>query len=280
VIDLVRRLEAMSLSPVVVARGYHAADAAPNDEERLIRKRCPSVGYVANPDRAAAALAAHRTLGADVIVLDDGFQHRRLARDLDIVLVDATHPFGSDHLLPRGLLREPITSLRRADVIVLTRSDQVAPAQLPRLEARLRAANHDALLLQCVHRVDGIVRLDGRPLEATLDGTRVVLFAGIGNPDAFAATVSALGAQVVESCWWSDHHRYTRRDVDRLAATGRFPPHDWLVTTEKDGVKLAALEGLDHLPLAVVCVSIAFRGDAVDSFDDLLLRTAKQGATG
>lgn len=112
VIELVKRLDRMGLSPAVVSRGYKAAEGQPNDEERLIRESCPSVVCICDPDRAAAGQFARTKFGADVIVLDDGFQHRQLARTLDIVLIDATCPFGFGHLLPRGLLREPVGSLR------------------------------------------------------------------------------------------------------------------------------------------------------------------------
>ena len=124
VIDLVKRLEKMGFSPAVVSRGYKSVRGEPNDEELLIRQSCPSAICVSNPDRVVAANIAHRQFGADIIVLDDGFQHRRLARTIDVLLIDATCPFGYNHLLPRGLLREPLTELKRATLFVLTRCVQ------------------------------------------------------------------------------------------------------------------------------------------------------------
>ena len=258
VIDLVQRLERMGFSPAVVSRGYKASGDEPNDEERLIRKRCPGVVYAADPDRTRAAEWACGVQGADVIVLDDAFQHRRLGRTLDIVLIDATCPFGYNHLLPRGLLREPPSSLARAGLIVLTRCSQASPAELDRVDARIRSLNGGAPLIRCDHRVTGVERLDGSPADRELAGKRAILLAGIAYPSAFAATVSALGVRVVGHRWWPDHHRYRPRDVDRLMKTARFAPHDVLITTEKDAVKLADLGTFDHVPLYVVKISIDF----------------------
>jgi tetraacyldisaccharide 4'-kinase len=269
VIDLVHRLDRMGLSPAVVSRGYGAAAGEPNDEERLIRRRCPGVPCVSHPDRAEAGSIACRQFGADIIVLDDGFQHRRLHRTLDIVLLDATCPFGFGHLLPRGLLREPVASLGRAGVVVLTRCDQVSQAALSETEARVRRVAGEAVRLRCSHRVTSIETVDGKPSGASFDGQRAVVFAGIGNPDAFLTTVRSLGVDVVGTHWWPDHHRYRRRDVDRLASVGRFPAHDLLITTEKDAVKLLALGGLPPVNLSVVKVSIDFAGQ-----DGTMLQTA------
>ncbi len=288
VIDLVRRLDALGFSPVVLARGYGAAPGKPNDEQQLIQRNCPSVVCISDPDRRRAGELACRRFGADVIVLDDGFQHRRLARDLDIVLVDATCPFGHGHLLPRGLLREPVTGLRRAHMVLLTRCDQVPPNELARIDDRLRELAPQAIHLRCQHRVTAIERLaeDSRGrlshtagshtagshaagshaagshaagshaaggqsysvLEGGLKGKRVVLFAGIAQPDSFKATVASLGAEVVGTHWFPDHHRYTPRNLQSLLAADRFPAHDFLVTTEKDAVKLVELGGFDPSP--------------------------------
>ena len=267
VIELVRRLDRMGASPAVVSRGYGAVDGEPNDEERLIRRSCPGVVCVSAPDRSSAAEIAHTTYGADVIVLDDGFQHRRLGRTLDIVLVDATCPFGFSHLLPRGLLREPVASLGRADVVVLTRCDQVSRSALSQTEARLREVTGGLTLLKCAHRVSSIEHLDGTRLEDPIEAKRVVAFAGIAHPRAFVTTLRSLGAEIVGHRFWPDHHRYSRRDIRTLRQSTRFPRHELLVTTEKDAVKLAELDGLDPSGIAVIKVAIDFEGEG-----DTLLR--------
>lgn len=258
VIEVVERLDRMGFSPAVVSRGYGAADQMPNDEELLIRRRCPGVVTVSNSNRAWAADVAHRKCGADVIILDDGFQHRRLARSLDIVLVDATCPFGFGHMLPRGLLREPVASLRRAHLIVLTRCDQASSAEIGRIERRIRGVVGDPRLLRCRHAVTSVDCLDDSPLDGDLDGRRAVLFAGLGHPDAFATTVRSLGVDVVACRWWPDHHRYTLRQIKALLEGNRLPPHDLLITTEKDAVKLLDIDGIDPRRIGVVKVSIDF----------------------
>jgi len=261
VMEVVRRLEAMGLSPAVVARGYKSASGEPNDEQRLVLKSCPGVGYVADPDRVRAAQFARLRCGADVIVLDDGFQHRRISRGLDIVLIDAMCPFGFDHLLPRGLLREPLEALRRADVIVVSRVDQVSASEISVIDNRLRHLTGDTILIKSRHRVIAVEHLDGPPVGEKIEGKRAVVFAGIGNPSAFRTTVRMLGVEIVGEKWWPDHHHYRRRDIDTLIATGRFAPHDMLLTTEKDAVKLAELGGLDHARIGVVRIAVDFLDD-------------------
>ena len=280
VIGLVRRLERIGRNPAVIARGYRAVAGQPNDEELLIRRNCPGVSYLADPDRTAAAQRAQDELGADVIVLDDAFQHRRLGRALDIVLIDATCPFGYGHLLPRGLLREPVRSLRRAQVVALTRCDQVSRAERSRIADRLRVHAPRATHLQCTHRVTAIESLDGKPLEGDPDGKRAVLFASVGNPQGFAMTVRALGVEVVGAQWWSDHHVYRRRDVDSLLRSGRFPAHALLMTTEKDAVKLSGLGGLEHANIFVVRIAIDFADDGDTILQAVLEKTVGGGATG
>lgn len=261
VIELVRRLGAMGKSPAVVARGYGSEVGEAGDEERLIRRHCPGAAYVADADRIAGAARAVADFGADVIVLDDGFQHRRLGRSLDIVLIDATCPFGYEHLLPRGLLREPMASLRRAGLVVITRCDQTSSVHLRQIEHKLSRLAGDAPVIKCRHIPIGLEEVQGKDVPTPVAGQRAVLFAAIGNPTSFVHTCTSLGVEVVGHRWWPDHHRYTPHDVNTLTKVGRFPPHDILLTTEKDAVKLARLPALDHAGIGVVKISIDFVDD-------------------
>jgi tetraacyldisaccharide 4'-kinase len=183
-------------------------------------------------------------------------------------------------LLPRGLLREPVESLRRADVLVLSRCDQVSRAVLSRIEARLRAAACHATVLRCIHRVTSLESVDGTPLKDPIEGRRVVVFAGIAHPRAFVTTVRSLGAEMVGCRFWPDHHRYRLRDIRGLRRPGRFPRHDLLVTTEKDAVKLADMEGLDPSNIAVVRVAIDFEGDGGTLLQALLEDTLARSSSG
>ena len=270
VIEVVRRLESMGRNPAVISRGYKAAEGEPNDEERLIRKHCPHVVCLADPDRGRAAKNACQRFGADVIVLDDAFQHRRLGRTIDIVVIDATCPFGYGHLLPRGLLREPVRGLKRADVVIITRCDQASRAELSRLAARLRRLADRAGLVQCNHRVTAIEWLDGTPVKEPLAGKRAVLFAAIGHPAAFVTTVQSFGVDVVGTRWWPDHHHYRPADLNALQRSGAWPPHDFLITTEKDAIKLAERKAGESPKIVVVRVAIDFVDDGGTILQNLL----------
>ena len=257
---LARELIRRGLRPGIVSRGYRKrgqgaeTGAGPNDEALELAAALGDVPHEQNPDRAEAARAL---LGAvDVIVLDDGFQHRRLARDLDLVLVDATRPWGlaaADGgepvraLLPRGLLREHPGALARADALCLTRCDQVAAAQLDALERELERSAPGVPLLRAEHRP---VRLrevgpGGAVLGLeTLAGASVRLVSGIGHPAAFEATVAGLGATVVEHRRFPDHHAYTAEQARALLADPE-GTRARLITTAKDAVKLGALLDAD-----------------------------------
>jgi len=274
VIDLLRRLRNRGLRPAVVSRGYGAGDGGENDEAKLVRRRFSDAILVCDADRVRGARTAIAK-GANVIVLDDGFQHRRLARDLDIVAVDATRPFGYGHLLPRGLLREPVASLRRAGLIVLTRCDQVSDDSLAAIEAEVRRIAPDAPRLKCRHHVTGLERLDGASENIELRGKRVVLFAGIARPERFLDTVRSLGATVVGVHWWPDHYAYRDGDLTARLRQSDFPPFDFLVTTEKDAVKLTGLKDPADVPILVLRVDIDFQ----DGGDRMLQTILEQRLT-
>lgn len=265
VIELLQRLEREGRSPAVVARGYGSTDDEPGDEELLIRKRCPGAAYVADPDRHRGATDAVRRTSADVIILDDGFQHRRLKRDLDIVLIDAMCPFGYGHVLPRGLLREPLSGLRRANLLAITRSDQVGHSELERIETTIRQYNSSAPLIRLQTRVVGVETLSGKPIELAKGGARVLAVAAIGRPEAFASTLSAMELDVIATRWWPDHHRFRSAEVERLLSDRSIPSHDLVLTTEKDAVKLAALRNIDAESIGVVRIGLEFEpeGDAI-----------------
>jgi len=259
-----RLLLARGLSPAVVSRGYAARPGETSDEAAELAIVLPGVRHVADRDRVAAARAAVAA-GATAVVLDDGFQHRRLRRDLDIVAVDATDPFGCGHLFPRGLLREPLGGLARAGAIVLTRSDAVTPARRADIRSALAAACGGRLpgaWMEAAHRPVALRSADGttRPLGA-LEGRRVVAFAGIGNPAAFRGTLAALGADVAEFVAFADHHAYDDRDLDGLGARARAAGAVFVVTTLKDLVKVRR-DHLGGVPVAAVEIAMhAIAGD-------------------
>jgi tetraacyldisaccharide 4'-kinase len=230
---------ARDLRVAVLSRGYGGA-GGPNDEALVLEENLPDVPHLQGPDRAGLARTAVEELESEVLVLDDGFQHRRLRRDLDLVLVDATEPWGGGHLLPRGLLREPRSGLRRADVVVLTRVDQVGEADRAALRREVERLAPGVPVAETTHGPVGLVNSEQAtaPL-ADLRRAPVAAFCGIGNPDAFRKTLTGLGAAVAAFRAYPDHHAYTRADVDDLRAWGRAaPPGGMVVTTQKDLVKL------------------------------------------
>jgi tetraacyldisaccharide 4'-kinase len=254
------------LRVAVLSRGY-GSDAGPNDEALVLEENLPDVPHLQGADRPALARAAVEELESEVLVLDDAFQHRRLARDLDLVLLDATSPWGGGRLLPRGLLREPPSALRRAGAVILTRCDQVPAEERERLRQQVARLAPGAPVAETTHRPVVLVNSEGdeAPLDALREGP-VAAFCGVGNPEAFRRTLADLGADVVAFRAYPDHHAYTRADVDDLRAWARpLPPGCVTVTTQKDLVKLR-LPRLGERPLWALRVRLHFAagGEAVD----------------
>jgi tetraacyldisaccharide 4'-kinase len=247
------------LQVALLSRGY-GADTGPNDEALVLEENLPDVSHLQGADRAALADAAVEELEAELLVLDDGFQHRRLHRDLDIVLIDATRPPHRDALFPRGTLREPVSSLKRAAAIVLTRCDQVSPEDLAETKRRIGERFPSLPLALTEHRP-----ADGESLR----GKTVGAFCGIGNPAAFRRTLESLGATIAEFRSFPDHHAYTRDDVEALQNWATALPADAVIaTTQKDWVKLR-LADLAGRPLHIVCIAMVFR-EGEDAFHRVL----------
>ena len=239
---LVRWLKANHHRPAVLARGYRATSGTSNDESQLLSGHLGDVPVLTGKDRAGSARQALAQKIANVFVLDDGFQHFAMQRDLDIVLIDCLLPFGGGHLLPRGLLREPLSALKRAHVIVLTRCDQVQAEDRRRITDAVLAANPSLPIVEAVHVPVGLVADgSGRPEERDLDAVRgknVLLFSGIGNPDGFEQTVLSLGCSVAEHFRFRDHHRYFDHELTELQQRAERACCDAALTTEKDIVKI------------------------------------------
>ncbi len=242
---LCRLLRELGRQPAILTRGYGAAVPAAADEVKLFRRLLPEVEVHAGADRVAAATAAVAA-GADVLVLDDGFQHLRLRRDLDIVLVDVACPFGGGWPLPAGLLREFAGSLARADLVCLTRCRSAGEKEVRELAEKIRRRFPQLPLLHSRHAPARLATLAGAEKDlGTLRGLRVVAVSGIGRPEAFGQTLIDLGAEVVDTLVFPDHHRYRRDDV-RVAELAAATRSATLVTTEKDAVKLASLPASEN----------------------------------
>jgi tetraacyldisaccharide 4'-kinase len=223
----------------ILSRGYGSA-GGPNDEALVLEENLPDVPHLQGADRSELARVALEELESDVLVLDDGFQHRRLARNVDVVLIDATLPWGHGYLLPRGLLREPRSSLRRADAVILTRSDLVTPEALAALRREVQRWAPAVVVAQAEHRPQSWRNSASveMPLDA-LRGRPVAAFCGLGNPEAFRQSLRGLGLDVVAWRTFPDHHAYERATIEDLRLWARtLPTEAALVTTQKDLVKV------------------------------------------
>jgi tetraacyldisaccharide 4'-kinase len=236
---VVRETRLFGLNAVVLTRGYGAAEDESPDEIETLSENLADLRAIRDPDRVRGALTAIERHQADAVVLDDGFQHVRLARRLDLVTVDATAPFGGGHCLPRGTLREPVRALRRAHAIILTRADLVPAEQRDRILDRIRRIAPRAVVATAVHRPAALVGLSAgeeSPLDR-LDGRRVYAASGIGNPAAFEATLLGLGAKLSGVARYPDHHRYSPEDLERVKRQADAAGAESIVTTQKDAVK-------------------------------------------
>ena len=240
----------------VISRGYGARSGTQNDEALELQQKLPDVPHLQNPDRVAAAKAAVGRFDSQVIVLDDAFQHRRIARRLDIVMLDASEPFGFGHVFPRGTLREPVAGLHRADVVALSRADMLDESS--RAEIRRRVGRHapDAEWLEVVHAARTLISAGGvaEPLER-LAGKPVAAFCGLGNPAGFRHTLASCGYRVADFREFPDHYRYGRRDVESLSAWADKLDVAAVLCTHKDLVKLA-VDRLGRRPLRAVGVGL------------------------
>lgn len=237
---IVAEIQRLGLHPGIASRGYHAIDEAGNDERRVLELQCPGVPHRQDRDRVAAARRLVNGDRCEVVVLDDGFQHRRLARDVDVVLIDATAPWGFGHLLPRGLLREPTSGLSRADLVLITRVDQVDAEELDSIERKIRR-HTDVPVALSRFAPTRLLAVDGAASAiSTASGLRALAFCGIGNPGAFLRTVQLIGAQLDESSLvaFPDHHAYTPEDLLRIGRRAVESKADLILCTTKDLVKL------------------------------------------
>ncbi len=229
-----------------------------NDEARELEQSLPGVPHLQNPDRIAAARQAADKFRCQLILLDDGFQHRRLARDLDIVLFDALEPFGFGHVFPRGTLREPLAGVSRAQVAILTRADLVDEAERACIRGIIERYAPNIAWAECRHAPRTLKSANGEqsPLSS-LAGQRVAAFCGIGNPAGFRRTLEQSGGNLVGWREFPDHHHYSHAESEDLARWGNAQQADILLCTQKDLVKLN-VAALGNVPLRAVQIEMEF----------------------
>jgi len=262
VINIAGLIQKQGLRPLVLSRGYGRADESHTvvvsdgtspvldpvlggDEPALIANRLRTVPVVAGSDRYRAGTFAVDRFHPDCVILDDGFQHIRLERDLNIALIDAADPFGRGLLFPAGILREPLSALERADIVVITRVDQARDIDL--IKGTIKKHTGARIFTACYAPRDLVDSVSGetRPLAA-LRGASVFAFAGIARPGALVTSLGSLGAVVQGSLGFPDHHRYTKEDLAGIFQNAVDKGATMVVTTEKDAVRLKGMapEGL------------------------------------
>ncbi|MEQ9453847.1 MAG: tetraacyldisaccharide 4'-kinase [Phycisphaeraceae bacterium] len=278
VVEVVRRLEGMGKLTGVLLRGYGAelkerepgGPRAMGSDEAMVYREALGDGVMvaADPDRVRSARwVLEKDAGVDVFVLDDGFQHRRVKRDLDLVLVDAMTPWGFGHLLPRGMMREPVGGLKRADSVVVTRCDRVCEGEIGAIERRVRGVHESVAMMRSESDWTGLRGVEGEAMGVeVLSGRQVYGVCGVGNPAAFAAMLRERVGEVVGMWEVADHHAYSAADVSGIMAAARGAGAELIVTTEKDWVKLEWLVGGEGLPVvrAVLGTRVVRGSDELD----------------
>ncbi|MCX5710088.1 MAG: tetraacyldisaccharide 4'-kinase, partial [Candidatus Omnitrophica bacterium] len=218
----------------ILTRGYGTGE-----EARMLEENLEGLPVIIDSDRFKGARRAIKEYFADTLILDDGFQQWRLAKDLDIAVIDATNPFGNRNMLPRGILREPLSSLKRADIFMLTKTDMAA--DLNKLKAHLQRLNSKAEIFDSVHKPVSLYRLDKKsellPL-GFLKGKTVAIFCGIGDPASFESLIRSAGAQVAAFFKYPDHHDYTDADLEGIISGAREKNIETIITTEKDAARI------------------------------------------
>jgi len=286
VLWIAQRLLAEGKKVGILTRGYRgdvasvgqgqttgANSESTSDEVRLLRARLgEGVAFGVGADRFAKGRELARSR-VQWFVLDDGFQHRQLARDVDIVLIDATNPFGGKHLLPAGRLREPRSALERADIIVITRSDHS-----PAIEAAV-SQNSAAPIFYAKAHLDSIHAVNEPGAEAVslpeVQKKKLFTFCGIGNPSAFLTNLRDWGFQVVGHVFFRDHHRYTQQDASAIEGEARRLGAEALICTEKDAFNLDGIRW-NELPALYCQISLGIAGEG--EFWRTIIAKSKSGS--
>ena len=232
--------------PAIVSRGYHADETGWNDEAKELKLLLPDVPQAFSKERVMAAkslLAEYNhnksKKSIDVIILDDGFQHRKLYRDKNILLIDATNPFGYNRLTPRGLLRESISGIRRADIVLLSRADRADRRKKDELRSVVKKYSPNAFWQEITHTPRFLLFPSGKKEEIqAISGKSVIAFCGLGNPDVFFQTIEDCGCRVLDRLTYPDHHIYTKDDVRKIVDLSQTVVAQYTICSLKDFVKI------------------------------------------
>ena len=236
--------------------------------------------------RAVTGQYAIENFGAEVVILDDGYQHWQVIRDLDILLIDAVSVFGNGHLLPRGTLRESISHISRASVCLLTKVDQAAEGSRDLIRRTVRKYNPSALIVESIHEPRCLIplaewstNLAGEGISVdTINGRKVMAVSAIGNPASFERTLRDLGAEIISSLRYPDHHDYTVMEMEDILRQADSFAAEMIIVTEKDAVKIPEEVAAEtwSIPIFVISVEVKFQSGASDFKNFLRERLAEK----
>lgn len=291
---LARYIQKLGYKVAILNRGYRAkwkgdvgivsdgnkvfmsADEA-GDEAYLLARSLPDIPVLIGTDRTITGKYAIDNFGVDVVILDDGYQHWQLKRDLNILLVDAINIFGNGHMLPRGTLREPLSHLDRADICLLTKVDQAAKGACNEIKQTLQKYNDHALIVESTHKplcFIEIGNLFNREIRKVLPvnmmkGHRVIAMSAIGNPASFEQTLSDIGAVITESLRFPDHHDYTAAEIIEVMKQAEEQGAEAIIVTDKDAVKIPEelLKQERPIPIYIISIEVTFIDKPKEMFD-------------
>ncbi len=244
--------ETKNVKPAILLRGFMPENPKKgglpivSDEAILLKESLPSVPVAVGGNRFKMGQEILSHVPVDIFLLDDGFQHWRLARDIDVVAIDALNPFGNGHLIPRGILREPKQSLSRANIIVITKAD-LGKDNLADIERQLKQINPRAIMAKAIHApvsLDSVYQKEIARELSFLKGKSICSFCSIGDPDSFTESLKNLGANIKKHFSFMDHHVYTSEEIAKIAEACKRDAIQFVVTTHKDAVKLKSYEKL------------------------------------
>ncbi|MDR4506235.1 MAG: tetraacyldisaccharide 4'-kinase [Candidatus Scalindua sp.] len=234
------RTASVSVTATSTAEVIERDKTGVNDEYLVLNENLNDIPILLGRDRILNGHKAIRNFGAEFIILDDGFQHIRLKRDLDIVIIDTLNPFAGEYLIPRGMLREPLKCLERADLFILSHCNQIHEEDLKTIYAKLRNFNSTIPICESTHHPVHVENLADNTKVKTLwlRKKRVYGLCAIGNPQSFAGTLKELDAEVIQFRTFLDHHAYTQAELDDIIAEAKSLRADAILVTQKDAVKI------------------------------------------
>ncbi|MDD5435360.1 MAG: tetraacyldisaccharide 4'-kinase [Nitrospira sp.] len=253
VMYIAKLLQEKRYRPVVLTRGYKRRSNAPvlpvsdghkilttpgesGDEPYLMALGLKNIPVIVGADRYRSGRFAIEKFGNNLFILDDGFQHLKLYRDINILLIDASNPFGNGAMLPAGILREPLTGISRADCIIISRANEGDKAKV---EDAIRSYNKQSPVFHSTLMITGISDSSGETYSPDyIKGKRALIFSGIGNPDSFKRSVDEMGGIIKNEIRFNDHHWYDIKDMEQISAQARDISADVIITTEKDMVRI------------------------------------------